>query len=95
MRALLTRLAVLAGVVMVAALPDSTSTTAALALTAVSALLSVAVLRAVSCVGSPAVVTVGERARAHREALSEMVAPRHPSTAGRPMARAPGMASTA
>ena len=66
MRTLLTRLAVLAGIVMVAALPDATSTTAVLALAGVSALLAVAVLRAVSWVASPAVVTVGERARAHR-----------------------------
>lgn len=95
MRTLLTRLAVLAGVVMVAALPESTSTTAVLALAGVCALLAVAVLRAVSWVASPAVVRVGERARAHREALSEMAAPRHPSTAGRPMARAPGMALAA
>lgn len=91
MRTVLTRLAVLASVFMVAALPESTSSTTALALAGASALLAVAVLRAVVCVGSPAVVTVGARARAHREVLSEMSAPRHPSTAGRPMARAPGM----
>lgn len=34
-------------------------------------------------------LTVGSRARAHREALSGMPAPSHPTTAGRPRTRAP------
>lgn len=34
-------------------------------------------------------LTVGSRARQHREALSVMPAPRHPDTAGRPRTRAP------
>jgi Family of unknown function (DUF6412) len=34
-------------------------------------------------------ITVGSRAREHREALSVMPEPRHPDTAGRPRTRAP------
>jgi len=54
------------------------------------ALLSVAALRVAVGVAGASEVTVGARARAHREVLSGMPAPRHPCTAGRPMARAPG-----
>ncbi|MCU1527189.1 MAG: hypothetical protein JWP75_952 [Frondihabitans sp.] len=34
-------------------------------------------------------MTVGSRSHAHREALSDMPAPSHPRTAGRPRTRAP------
>jgi hypothetical protein len=37
-------------------------------------------------------LTVGARAHAHREAMSTLPAPAHPSTAGRPRTRAPSMA---
>ena len=37
-------------------------------------------------------LTVGARAHAHREALSTLPAPAHPSTAGRPRTRAPSRA---
>src|SRR5690554_3362391 len=40
-------------------------------------------------------LTVGSRAREHREALSVMPEPRHPDTAGRPRTRAPARSSTA
>jgi len=40
-------------------------------------------------------ITVGSRAREHREALSAMPEPRHPDTAGRPRTRAPARPSTA
>lgn len=40
-------------------------------------------------------LTVGSRAREHREALSVMPEPRHPDTAGRPRTRAPAQAPTA
>jgi hypothetical protein len=40
-------------------------------------------------------ITVGSRAREHREALSVMPEPRHPDTAGRPRTRAPARSSTA
>lgn len=34
-------------------------------------------------------LTVGRRSHRHREVLSELAAPRHPNTAGRPRPRAP------
>lgn len=91
MRSLLTRLAILAGVVLVLALPAvSTGSSTGLALSGVSLLLAIAALRVAAAVVRPTVITVGARSHAHREALSEMAAPRHPATAGRPQARAPG-----
>ena len=92
----MTRLAVLAGVVVVLALPAvSTGSTGGLALAGASLLLAIAALRVAVAVVRPTVITVGARSRAHREALSEMAAPRHPATAGRPQARAPGFAVAA
>jgi disulfide bond formation protein DsbB len=35
-------------------------------------------------------ITVGGRARAHKESLAGMASPRHPATPGRPRSRAPG-----
>jgi hypothetical protein len=40
-------------------------------------------------------LTVGSRAREHREALSVMPEPRHPDTAGRPRTRAPAQSPAA
>ena len=40
-------------------------------------------------------LTVGSRARQHREALSAMPEPRHPDTAGRPRTRAPARTPSA
>ena len=104
MRTLVTRLAVLAGVVLGAGLISTSSITGAssitegatiAALAGFAALLAIAVLRAAVRVANPHVVTVGARAREHREALSEIAAPRHPTTAGRPLARAPGFVAAA
>jgi len=36
-------------------------------------------------------MTIGARARAHRQALGRMPAPQHPRTAGRPRPRAPAL----
>ena len=36
-------------------------------------------------------MTVGSRAHAHREAMTSLPAPAHPSTAGRPRTRAPSL----
>jgi disulfide bond formation protein DsbB len=55
----------------------------------VAAALLVAVL-ATRVVGERE-LTVGARAHAHREAMSTLPAPAHPSTAGRPRTRAPSM----
>lgn len=40
-------------------------------------------------------ITVGGRARAHKESLAGMASPRHPGTPGRPLSRAPGRALSA
>lgn len=40
-------------------------------------------------------ITVGGRAREHRESLSEVPAPQHPDTAGRPRTRAPSQSPPA
>jgi hypothetical protein len=55
----------------------------------VAAVILVAAI-ATLVVGASA-VTIGGRARAHREALSSQPAPSHPTTAGRPRTRAPSM----
>ena len=41
------------------------------------------------------VITVGSRAREHRQSLFEIPEPQHPNTVGRVRARAPGRASAA
>lgn len=100
MRTLHARLAVLAAVLFVAlslstGAPSNLALAGVVVLPGVVLLLAAAVVRAASAVVGAGVVTVGARARAHREALSEMPEPRHPATAGRPMARAPGMTAAA
>lgn len=85
MRTLLVRLALWLGVAAVALAASNGSLLAGAVV-----LLSIAVVRAAVGVIGASEVTVGARARAHREVLSGMPEPRHPSTAGRPMARAPG-----
>ena len=44
---------------------------------------------------APRMVMVGARALAHAEPLSETPAPSHPTTAGRPLGRAPTLAIAA
>lgn len=88
MRILVERLAALAAILFVALALGSEPTVvvvgvaAALLITAAMALL----------VTGAREMTVGARAHAHREALSTLPAPAHPSTAGRPRTRAPSMA---
>lgn len=90
MRALYERLATAATVVIVA-LAVSQGAPPTLAVAGVAAVLLVsAVLSAAVVVGSLE-VTVGSRARAHREAMTGMPEPRHPSTAGLPLTRAPSL----
>ncbi len=43
----------------------------------------------------PQSITISNRARQHREALSERPAPEHPDTAGRPRTRAPSQSPPA
>lgn len=61
---------------------------------AVAAVGILAVRYAALVVGSRE-MTVGSRAHAHREALSTIPAPAHPTTAGRPRTRAPSQSITA
>jgi hypothetical protein len=82
------RLAVLATLVVVT-LAISQGTAPTLAVAGVAAVLLVAALRSAAVVIGTLEVTVGSRARAHREAMSGMPEPRHPSTAGLPLTRAP------
>jgi hypothetical protein len=73
----------------VSMLPDATAAGAALAIAA----LALAVHASAHV--SPAVLMVGARALAHAEPLSETPAPSHPTTAGRPLGRAPTFAIAA
>lgn len=83
---MLERLAALAAVLFFAlALASEPSTL----VVGIAAALLVAVL-ATRVVGDRE-LTVGARAHAHREAMSTLPAPAHPSTAGRPRTRAPSM----
>lgn len=71
------------------AVPDAGVATAALAIAAL-----VLVVHATAGV-APRQLTVGARALAHAEVLSETPAPSHPTTAGRPLGRAPTFAIAA
>jgi hypothetical protein len=88
MRFLTSRLAVLAAVLFVTlAVAQGGSPATVLMVSVTAALLAMAI--AATLVVGTREVTVGSRAHAHRQALNEMPAPSHPSTAGRPMTRAP------
>lgn len=90
MRFLTSRLAALAAVLFVAlavASGGSPATVLVVTVTVTAALLATAI--AATLVVGTREVTVSSRAHAHRQALNEMPAPSHPSTAGRPMTRAP------
>ena len=89
MRTLLERLTALAAVLFLA-LALTQVTSPALIIASVATVILIAALAAV--VTGAREVTVGARAHAHREALSTMPSPAHPSTAGRPRTRAPSMA---
>jgi len=60
--------------------------TAAIAAVAITTLLCV---RHAASAAYSHEITIGRRAREHREALSVMPSPQHPHTAGRPRTRAP------
>ncbi|WP_213816447.1 DUF6412 domain-containing protein [Glaciihabitans sp. dw_435] len=90
MRSIYTRLVALASVsfvvmMLVGAQPSSVAI-AGLAAVAVAAVLGA---RYAGVALRARHLTVGARAREHRESLREMPAPRHPDTAGRPRTRAP------
>ncbi|MEO8094637.1 MAG: hypothetical protein ABI632_06860 [Pseudolysinimonas sp.] len=87
------RLVALATVLFVALAVTQGSNPAAL-VASVAAVVLVSAVAAALVVGARE-VTVGARARAHRQVLSEMPEPSHPATAGRPMTRAPAEAVAA
>lgn len=88
MRTVYERLVIVATLVSVALAMSQGSSQSLVIVGVATALLVSAVRCAAVVIGSPE-VTIGTRARAHREALSGMPAPRHPSTAGLPLTRAP------
>ncbi len=58
-------------------------------LVAAVAIATIALAARVLVSAAPRSLTVGARATSHREPLSETPEPSHPSTAGRPLGRAP------
>lgn len=88
MRFLTPRVAALAAVLLVALAVAQGGSPATVLVVSVTAAVLAAALAATLVVATRE-VTVGSRAHAHRQALNEMPAPSHPSTAGRPMTRAP------
>lgn len=82
------RLGLLASVVVVA-LVLSGGSPPSLVIAGVAAVLLIGAVRGAAVVIGALEMTVGSRARAHREAMIGMAAPKHPATAGRPRTRAP------
>ena len=90
MRTLQQRMVVLSALLFVAlAVAQGGHTTVLVASVAAVAIAGVVAVRYAALVPGSRELVVGERAHAHREALSGMPAPSHPSTAGRPLTRAP------
>lgn len=88
MRILYEWLAVLAAVAIIA-LSISQGVPQSLVVAGLAAAVLMSALRRAAVVIGSLEVTVGARARAHREAMTGMPSPRHPSTAGLPLTRAP------
>jgi hypothetical protein len=96
MRALNERMVMVLTVLFVAfALAQGGPTSVLVASIAAVAITAVVAGRCAAIVLGSREMTVGARAHAHREALSVMSAPRHPSTAGRPRTRAPARSALA
>jgi len=96
MRRTYERFAALLGVLFVAlAVTQASSPTAIIAGIATAVLVAAIAVRAGALVTGSREMTVGARAHAHRETMSAMPAPAHPSTAGRPRPRAPSAVFTA
>jgi len=74
--------------------PSTAGSLAVVGIAAAAIAVIVAMRFAVLAVGSSE-LTIGSRARAHRQALGRMPAPQHPRTAGRPRTRAPALSITA
>lgn len=94
MRSLLRTLTLIASVVVVALVASQAATASTVAVSVAATLLVVALAAVAGTVGAR-VVTVGSRAREHRESLTSMPEPAHPDTAGRTRARAPSVVAPA
>lgn len=96
MRRLQERFAAITAVLFLAlALTQAASPAAVIASIATVVLITAVAVRFGAIVVGSREMTVGARAHAHREALSTLPAPAHPSTAGRPRTRAPSMVVSA
>lgn len=90
MRALVERLVMLmTALFVVFAVAQGGSTSMLVAGVAVAILAGVLAVRSATVVSGARTLTVGARARAHREALSSQPSPAHPLTQGRRRSRAP------
>jgi len=89
MRSLRHHLTLLASLVAVALFAAQATTASAVVVSVAAALIVVAVAARSVVAAGRRVMTVGSRARAHREPLSFEPAPAHPRTAGRIRSRAP------
>jgi len=89
MRAINDRLVLIASALFVAvAVSSGNAQVVALGVAAI-AIATVLAAHAGTVVASPAVLAIGSRARDHRQLLTTQPAPSHPTTAGRPLGRAP------
>ncbi len=81
--------AAVAGQLMASSLGAPVAATAAIG---AAMLLGALLARTLARAATSRQLTVGHRARAHREPVSRIVEPAHPLTAGRPLCRAPAAA---
>src|SRR5690242_12203538 len=90
MRNLFRALAMLASVALGALVVSQATTASTAAVSVAASLLVLAIaMRIVSVTANARKVTVGSRAREHREVLTHLPAPAHPDTTGRTRSRAP------
>lgn len=89
MRAIHERLILLASALFVAVAVSSGQAELVVLGVAAVAIATVLAARAGAVIAGPAFLTVGARSRDHRELLESQPAPSHPTTAGRPLGRAP------
>lgn len=89
MRAIHERLTLVASALFVAFAVSSGSVQLVALGVAAVAIATVLSSRAGTLAAAPALISVGSRARDHRQQLSMQPAPSHPTTAGRPLGRAP------
>lgn len=93
MRSLHERLVMVMTLLFVALVAAQTGSATAVAISL--AITAIVLIKHASVVIGQRELPVGSRAHAHREVLSEMTAPQHPDTAGRPRTRAPSQVAPA